>query len=125
MKLIKILSAFALMLFLNAGALTAQSLADLNGHTWKENAQAVDVIRVAQKNLYSNHVEPTSIIPLEVSAFEVELYKGVMNRLLNNQTVADAIWESYSETVQAQVDSKVSEDEQKQAFGHIVELLKK
>ena len=125
MKLIKILFAFALMLFFNAGALNAQSLADLNGYTWKENAQAVDAVRVAQKNLYSTNADPTSIVPVEVSAFDVELYKGILNRLQNNKGVADAIWESYSEAVQSSGDSKTSEEDRTKAFEGVIELLKK
>lgn len=125
MKLIKFLFAFALMLFLNAGALTAQSLSDLSDYSWKDQSDAINVLDIGVRDRASNLTNPVSIYQVETSEFKIELYKGVRDRLQNNKGVSDAIWESYSEIVQSNLVPATSPEEQKKAFEQLIELLKK
>jgi len=130
MKFLKF--TFLLLLFTVLNGLTndvtAQSISDLDGYSWKPKSEAVTVLSDVQRNGFSDVAHPENLVPSKTGLFDQLLLQTVESKIAADIPVVNAIIDGYAAAVSVSNSDPayagVSEDEKLVALNKVVELLK-
>jgi hypothetical protein len=131
MNLIKPTFSFLLVSFLLCltGSISAQSIPDLSGYSWKTKSAALEVLEASLKQGPTSLAALTSVTASSTSAgFEQLLFQVVANKISGNIPISTAIQDGFAEaTSSASNDPQyngVSSDEQEEALIKLIDLIK-
>lgn len=130
MKFLKFTFLFLLFTVLNGltNEISAQSVSDLDGYSWKPKSEAVAVLSNAQRNVISDAAHPENLVPSNGIIFEQLLLQTVEAKIAADVPVPNAIIDGYAAAVSVSGSdpayADVSEDQKLVSFNKVVELLK-
>lgn len=130
MKFLKFTFLFLLFTVLNVSTnvVSAQSVSDLDGYSWKPKAEAVTVLSDVQRSGFSDVAHPENLVPSKAILFDQLLCQTVEAKIAADIPVVNAIIDGYAAALSVSNSdpayAEVGDDEKLVAFNKVVELLK-